>query len=341
MCLKYIIHCKYNQLKQHIWGCFYFVLEKEYRVFENPYHHFFILKTIQMINYSIIIPHKNIPALLQRCLDSIPRREDVQIIVVDDNSDADKVDFANFPGLNDPFVEVIFGKNENGRKGAGYARNLGLERAKGKWLVFADADDFFTPCFHDVLDRCKDDENEVIYFYVTSVDSDTLEPGTRHIFINERLDKIQQTNNEDMAFLVTTPWGKFIKRDFIEKNNIQFQEVLYANDVLFSTKVTNLSVKKKILDCVIYCVSYRSNSLDYTLNTNSEILRFNVFCDATVYLKLYNRDKILHDFVFMRWGLIFLYNKRMSLKYFAKAIKICGFKSFFTYTTRLIKKKII
>jgi cellulose synthase/poly-beta-1,6-N-acetylglucosamine synthase-like glycosyltransferase len=63
-----------------------------------------------MINYSIIIPHKNIPQLLQRCLDSIPRREDVQIIVVDDNSDANKVDFANFPGLNDPYVEVVFVK---------------------------------------------------------------------------------------------------------------------------------------------------------------------------------------------------------------------------------------
>ena len=46
-----------------------------------------------MINYSIIIPHKNIPNLLQRCLDSIPNREDVQIIVVDDNSDPNIVDF--------------------------------------------------------------------------------------------------------------------------------------------------------------------------------------------------------------------------------------------------------
>ena len=36
--------------------------------------------------FSIIIPHKNIPSLLQRCLDSIPKRDDVQIIVVDDNS---------------------------------------------------------------------------------------------------------------------------------------------------------------------------------------------------------------------------------------------------------------
>ena len=51
------------------------------------------------INYSIIIPHKNIPELLQRCLDSIPRRVDVQIFVVDDNSALVKVVFWHFAGL--------------------------------------------------------------------------------------------------------------------------------------------------------------------------------------------------------------------------------------------------
>ena len=49
------------------------------------------------INYSIIIPHRNIPLLLRRCLDSIPRRMDIQIIVVDDNSDPGQVDFEHFP----------------------------------------------------------------------------------------------------------------------------------------------------------------------------------------------------------------------------------------------------
>ncbi len=58
------------------------------------------------IVYSIIIPHKNIPLLLQRCLDSIPQREDIQIIVVDDNSSSDIVDFSNFPGRNKVGVEI-------------------------------------------------------------------------------------------------------------------------------------------------------------------------------------------------------------------------------------------
>ena len=102
------------------------------------------------INYTFIIPHKNIPELLKRCLDSIPRREDIQIIVVDDNSDPDKVDFEHFPGLNEPCVEVYFTKEG---KGAGYARNIGLKYARGKWLLFADADDYFLSNVLDVVDE--------------------------------------------------------------------------------------------------------------------------------------------------------------------------------------------
>ena len=65
---------------------------------------------MKVINYSIIIPHKNIPSLLQRCLDSIPLRDDIQIIIVDDNSSPDKVDFNNFPGLDRDDTEVYLTK---------------------------------------------------------------------------------------------------------------------------------------------------------------------------------------------------------------------------------------
>ena len=42
------------------------------------------------MNYSFIIPHNSCPDLLCRCVDSIPQRDDVQIIIIDDNSDEDK-----------------------------------------------------------------------------------------------------------------------------------------------------------------------------------------------------------------------------------------------------------
>lgn len=113
------------------------------------------------IVYSIIIPHKNIPDLLRRCLDSIPQRPDIQIIVVDDNSCSDKVDFAHFPGREREGVEIVYTREG---LGAGYARNVGLRHAKGRWLLFADADDYFLPDFLEMADRYKDSDLELIVF---------------------------------------------------------------------------------------------------------------------------------------------------------------------------------
>ncbi len=247
----------------------------------------------KIINYSIIIPHKNIPQLLQRCLDSIPRREDVQIIVVDDNSDADKVDFANFPGLNDPYVEVVFGKNENGRKGAGYARNLGLEHAKGKWLVFADADDFFTPCFEDTLNRYLDDVNDIVYFKATSVDSQSLSEGNRHHGLNKLLDEITKSENWDLAIGTNVPWAKFVKRELVKKNHIYFQEVQYGNDVLFSVKTAVAAKNKRISETEIYCITYRFESLHGLDTIESLKTRFKVACRAVRYLKKHGKESYL------------------------------------------------
>ena len=47
---------------------------------------------------------------MQRCLDSIPPRDDVQIIVADDDSSPDVVDFAHFPGSDRADVEILFTK---------------------------------------------------------------------------------------------------------------------------------------------------------------------------------------------------------------------------------------
>ena len=91
-------------------------------------------------NYTIIIPHKNIPSLLKRCIDSIPKRKDLQIIIVDDNSSSSIVDFENFPGKERNDVNIIYTKEG---RGAGYARNVGLLQADSKWVLFADADDYY------------------------------------------------------------------------------------------------------------------------------------------------------------------------------------------------------
>lgn len=139
---------------------------------------------MQQYTYSIIIPHKNIPDLLQRCLDSIPQRDDVQVIIGDDNSDSEKVDFKNFPGMNQPNTEVYFDKTG---RGAGRARNVGIEHAKGKWMIFSDADDIFTKGFGEILEKLKEENSDIVYSDVESRDSITLQSNAEHAYFSEIL----------------------------------------------------------------------------------------------------------------------------------------------------------
>ena len=76
------------------------------------------------IRYSVIIPHKDIPDLLDRLLHSIPKREDVEIFVVDDNSDPKiMAGYKELEGVNYRYTHESCG--------AGYARNLALREARG------------------------------------------------------------------------------------------------------------------------------------------------------------------------------------------------------------------
>jgi glycosyltransferase involved in cell wall biosynthesis len=280
------------------------------------------------VNYTIIIPHKDIPNLLQRCLDSIPiQRDDIQVIIVDDNSNPDIVDFDRFPGLGQPNTEVYLTKEG---KGAGYARNVGLKHAKGKWLIFADADDFFMPCFNDTLDLYKDDENDIIYFKVTSVDSKTLKPHTRHEQRNYSLDKIQQTNNWKHSIRLSEAWGKFIKHSIIKQNNIFFQEVKYSNDVFFSVKLATTDNTKQIVsNQTIYCITYRNGSLTTFKTHESQDIRFQVHYNTYICLKGIGKERCLIESLCRTWKHIFTSDYKTAISLFPKVIEACGFRKFF------------
>lgn len=240
---------------------------------------------MDIIKYSIIIPHKNIPKLLQRCLASIPRREDIQIIVVDDNSNTEVVDSLTFLGLNQSNTEIYFTKEG---KGAGYVRNIGLQKVKGKWIVFADADDYFNDCFNDVMDKYSDFDSDIIYFQSNSVDSNSLQPvKSRGEIYNQWLEEAHNKNiiTEEIRYHINPPWAKFFSREFISANNIFFDEVMTGNDVLFSTKTGHLANKITIDLNEIYCATVRSGSLDTQFSYKSAKSRFDIAISQYKYLQ--------------------------------------------------------
>jgi glycosyltransferase involved in cell wall biosynthesis len=277
--------------------------------------------------YTIIIPHKNCPKLLQRCLDTIPRKEEIQIIVIDDNSDPEEVDFSIFPGLHDPYVEIIYGKNENGRKGAGYARNLGLERAKGKWLIFADADDFFNPCFEEELNRYVHSSYDLILFHITSVNSDTLRTSNRGNHYNSSLSCAENAPNSNaIRFSKLQVWGKFISKKLVESNHICFQETFVANDMYFSLMLGIYAEKIHISTATTYCLTYRKNSLETTETLNRHKEYFNTTCAIYSKVKHLAIDKsYLQDSIYYWWKKIKNDNILFAVYCAKKLIACCGF----------------
>lgn len=211
-------------------------------------------------NYTVIIPHKNIPNLLQRCLDSLPQRDDLQVIIVDDNSDPKKVDFVHFPGLNRKNTKVFFDKSG---RGAGRARNIGLDNVGDtKWLFFADSDDFYNPILSEKMDLYLNSDADIIYFCVDSVDSDTLEPSIRKKIYNGHFsDAIKAGNEYGLRCKLTVPWGKFIRYDVPKKGGFRFTEIPASNDAYFSLLCAFAAKTLETDTDEVYTVTERQNSI--------------------------------------------------------------------------------
>ncbi len=228
-----------------------------------------------MYNYSIIIPHKNLPTFLQRCLDSIPDRDDVETIIVDDNSDLSVVDFEKFPGLQKKNVQVVFDKSG---LGAGHARNVGLLKASGKWLVFADCDDFFEKDLLDSqMDAFKDDACDLVFFKINYRDSETLLLADFEHKANSIFDLAKRENDQGyIRYRRNAPWAKFIRRELVDANHVCFDETLWSNDAWFSTRIALLAKNVKYVDSRLYNYTYRESSLIRASSADALLCRLDV-----------------------------------------------------------------
>ena len=210
--------------------------------------------------FSIIIPHYDIPDLLMRCLKSIPVSEEIQVIVVDDNSpDADTY-LQRFPELSRPNLEFI--RTTKGG-GAGYARNVGLDHAKGKWLLFADADDLYVDDMYDIIGSYAESDADMIFFKQKSVLSADINQSVQRVeYLNAYIDHYFETGYDKFVRLrYCAPWGKMIKREYVESHHFRFDEVEYSNDYCFSVCTGYYANKIEVSNQVLYIYTYREDSL--------------------------------------------------------------------------------
>lgn len=189
------------------------------------------------LTYSFITPHHNNPEFLNRLINSIPERNDLEIIVVDDNSDPSKK-----PVNLRSDVKLISIDSEHS-KGAGHARNLGMQSAHGRWLLFPDSDDFYEKGFLDELDKYANSNYDIVYFGVYY----SYDLVTKQVWKSKFDNYLKQLSlfpndiyiKKSVSFFHNEPWCKMLKKKFINDIKAVYEEVPIANDAWFSMYVAS------------------------------------------------------------------------------------------------------
>lgn len=240
-------------------------------------------------NYTLIIPHFNIPVLLKRLLESVPHRNDMQVIVVDDCSTHC---VGELERVKEEYSWVEwYDCGTNG--GGGKARNIGLGHAEGRYVIFADADDFFEKDFDTILDEYSYKNFDMAFFKGTSCDTDTFLPTCRADHLNRFIDSYLNGTDPDainLRYSFGEPWCRIVSRKMIADEGIKFDETKIHNDTAFSY-LTGYHAKKVIVDPrPIYCVTTRKGSVSVTDSEDRILTRIEIFTRKEKFISDKNVD---------------------------------------------------
>lgn len=272
-----------------------------------------------MFTYSVIIPHKNCVPLLQRCLNSIPQRDDVQVVVVDDVSDLTESEKSLMESFGNNRTQVVFLTQT---KYAGGARNVGLSLAEGQWVVFADSDDFFTKEAFDIFDDYKDTDCDIVFFGHSACYSDDLKPTTRLGDRTKYLEEFVKTHSKPsekyLRYRNPSPTSKMIRNTFIKEKNLKFEEIKASNDSMFSL-LSGYYANAIAGDIrIVYCSTIRRGSLTQTKNRETAYCRYS----ETVREYVFFREHGLEDMYPWVTSAVFHSLKDFGFKEFKRYLKL-------------------
>jgi glycosyltransferase involved in cell wall biosynthesis len=234
------------------------------------------------MDYTLIIPYhigtnSTRGEMLNELLESIPDMSGLEILLVNDKSTEPWQPLKKYEK-----TELRMLDNNGTGKGAGAARNVGLENSRGNVIFFADSDDLFhTTIFKNILEETKILENwDMILF---KMDSFGTQNPKRHLNENKHIEKAKNGSIKSLASF-HPPYGRLIKKDFLNENNIRFQEISHGNDVLFGVLLaTNIEKDKLIfLEEIGYSIRDGHERLTSEININSTISRMKAISKANM-----------------------------------------------------------
>lgn len=199
----------------------------------------------------------NAEATISRCVDSIfsklsaKDRNQLEILLIDDGSTDNTTAVCEEIAKNNH--QVFLFKKENG--GVSSARNFGIEKANGEWLVFADSDDYFSENgFIELLEICNRVNWDLcIYsmlFYYNSTKKDKYNISEIDLSAIDYLKSLPQLNGKDL--MVCSVCSKLYKTSIIKNNNIRFLDISYGEDFSFNVEYLKYINNVKSINQAIY-----------------------------------------------------------------------------------------
>ena len=220
---------------------------------------------------SVIVPVYKAEAYLRRCVDSILAQtfQDFEVLLIDDGSPDRSGDICDEYAKKDKRVRVFH--KQNG--GVSSARNVGIEKALGTWIMFVDADDWLCA---DTISYCSSffSEADLIRFSYVSIFSEDGEVQSVYQLKNfEKKDEFVAQIIEQETYVAI--WGGIYKRELFS-SDLRFDSALFiGEDWVLYLALVNRSNSIQIVNKPFY--KYNRCNEGSCISTASVKKRCNVF----------------------------------------------------------------
>lgn len=264
-----------------------------------------------MYKISIIMPIFNSEKYLLKAVNSVLTQtyNNFELILVDDGSTDKSLEICN-SFLHDSRVKVIEQKNS----GVSSARNTGIKKANGDWVMFIDSDDCIDKdMLYSMVESIKTEEIDFIFcgFKKKFFDEKNNDKFIREeefcckdILMNKEtfLNKIEEFIDK---CLLQGPWGKLFKMNIIKENKIVFDEkISYGEDTLFVYTYLKYINNAKCLNGAFYNYNvFNNNSLNLKFRRDKFQIHLRINKTLESLIKKYNKNFQM------------IINKRLKLAY--------------------------
>lgn len=219
---------------------------------------------------SIIIPLYNSELYIENCVRQVLSQslKNLELIIVNDGSTDNSLYIVQNIAKLDGRIQVF--SKDNG--GASSARNFGLKKAKGKYILFLDSDDYWMD--NDMLQKLfgainVNSEIDFILFngcYSYKHKNLNIFPN---INMNQNLNKLEKFQKMvELGAVNISPCMRIVNRDFLINNDIIFVEGIINEDVLWSVEMIEKCSNFNVIDSIFY--SYNQENQESVTSTINE-----------------------------------------------------------------------